>query len=129
MVVITAGIPLGVKGTTNSIRIETVGENVLKGAGIISGRVRNNLRFYSDALNDFKEGEILALTKYDNKAMSLIEKAGGVVYSEKAFTNEVVMTLRGLNIPVLTGVESFEGYEDKEKVALDATRGILYKLK
>ena len=128
MVVITAGIPLGVKGTTNSIRIETVGEHVLKGAGLIRGRVRSGLRIYNKGLSDFKEGEILALTSFDSKAMDLIEKAGGVVYSEKAFPNEVEMKLKGLDIPTLVGVESFEGYEDKEKVTLDASRGILYKI-
>ena len=38
------------------------------------------------------------------------------------------MKLKGLDIPTLVGVESFEGYEDKEKVTLDASRGILYKI-
>lgn len=129
MVVITAGIPLGVKGTTNSIRIETVGEHVLKGAGLIGGRIKNRgLRIYTKGLSDFKDGEILALTSLDSKAMDLVEKAGGVVYSEKAFPNEVEMKLKGLDIPTLVGVESFEGYEDKEKVTLDASRGILYKI-
>lgn len=129
MVVITAGIPLGVKGTTNSIRIETVGEHVLKGAGLISGRVRSNIRMYNEDLKDFKEGEILALTKCSKDAKPLLEKAGGVVYTEKALLNELTMELRTAGIPVLVGVESFEGFEDKDKVTLDATRGILYKTK
>ncbi len=129
IVVITAGIPLGVKGTTNSIRIETVGEHVLKGAGLISGRVRSNIRMYNEDLKDFKEGEILALTKCSKDAKPLLEKAGGVVYTEKALLNELTMELRTAGIPVLVGVESFEGFEDKDKVTLDATRGILYKTK
>lgn len=129
IVVITAGIPLGVKGTTNSIRIETVGEHVLKGAGLISGRVRSNIRIYNEDLKDFKEGEILALTKCSKDAKPLLEKAGGVVYTEKALLNELTMELRTAGIPVLVGVESFEGFEDKDKVTLDATRGILYKTK
>ncbi|WP_138268008.1 MULTISPECIES: pyruvate kinase [Anaerofustis] len=129
IVVITAGIPLGVKGTTNSIRIETVGEHVLKGAGLISGRVRSNIRMYNDDLKDFKEGEILALTKCSKEAKPLLEKAGGVVYTEKALLNELAMELRTAGIPVLVGVESFEGFEDNDKVTLDATRGILYKTK
>ncbi len=129
IVVITAGIPLGVKGTTNSIRIETVGEHVLKGAGLISGRVRSNIRMYNEDLKDFKEGEILALTKCSKDAKPLLEKAGGVVYTEKALLNELTMELRNAGIPVLVGVESFEGFEDKDKVTLDATRGILYKTK
>ena len=122
IVVITAGIPLGVKGTTNSIRIETVGEHVLKGAGLISGRVRSNIRMYNEDLKDFKEGEILALTKCSKDAKPLLEKAGGVVYTEKALLNELTMELRTAGIPVLVGVESFEGFEDKDKVTLDATR-------
>ena len=80
-------------------------------------------------LKDFKEGEILALTKCSKEAKPLLEKAGGVVYTEKALLNELAMELRTAGIPVLVGVESFEGFEDNDKVTLEATRGILYKTK
>lgn len=128
MVVITAGVPLGVKGTTNSIRVETVGSHVLRGAGLISGRVRNNIRLFDKGISDFKEGEILAVSKINNNTKDLFDKAGGIVCTSKKIPNEIVMDLKSYNMPVLVGVESFDGYEDKEKVTLDSKRGILYKL-
>ena len=128
--VMTAGIPLGVRGTTNTLRVETVGEFVLQGAGVIGGRVTSRLRKYKEGMDDFREGEILAVHGHITAEVTKLAKiAGGFAYTSKELSNELEMVLQERKIPVIIGIDSFCEYRDGEKVVLDASRGILYKWK
>ena len=40
LVVITAGVPLGIPGTTNLLKVQTVGDVILHGTGIGEGTLR-----------------------------------------------------------------------------------------
>lgn len=130
VVVITAGIPLGVRGTTNTLRVETVGDYVLKGAGLNSRRTSGILRKYEGSPIDFRPGEILAVKgQVDETVVRLAGIAGGFACEEKEISNELEMVLEKRQIPVITGVDSFCEYEDGEEVVIDAARGILYRKK
>ncbi len=130
LAIITAGLPLGVKGTTNSIRVETVGEYVYRGVGIGTKRVRAKFRiFKEDTEFEFHEGDILALEGYSKKAGEYIKRAGGVVTTESGLSCDVAIAAISCNVSALVGIDTFKGYENGEDVVLDPYRGLLYKRK
>ena len=130
VVVITAGIPLGVRGSTNTLRVETVGEYVLKASGVCGGRTRGVLRKYVQGMTDFREGDILAVDCHVNQEiLDLAQRAGGIVYADKGLPHELEVIVKERKIPALAGIDSFCEYADRQEVVLDAERGLLYKWK
>lgn len=80
--VITAGIPLGISGTTNMLKVHLVGDV------LVSGTVVNELstcgplcvcKTEEEALQKFRRGDILVLPKTTNATMPLIRQASGIV--------------------------------------------------
>lgn len=61
MVVLTAGVPLGVSGTTNLIKVQVAGHILVKGKGIAGKKIAANLCVChsEEDLANFKEGDII----------------------------------------------------------------------
>ena len=61
VVVLTAGVPLGVSGTTNLIKVQVAGHILVKGKGIAGKKIAANLCVChsEEDLANFKEGDII----------------------------------------------------------------------
>src|SRR5699024_6001239 len=77
LVVITAGVPVGQIGTTNIIKVETIGEILFNGAGIGKEGVTGNVRIINSVedMDSFNEGEILIDRSTDMDTMPALKKA------------------------------------------------------
>src|SRR5690625_3334012 len=88
-VIITAGVPVGVSGTTNLMKVHVIGNVIASGQGI--GRhyaygkavVTNDAE---DAINRVAEGDILVTTATDKDMIPAIEKASGIITEEDGLT-------------------------------------------
>ena len=63
--VITAGVPLGVSGTTNLLKVQLVGDILVSGQGIGKGSACGNLcvcKTEEEAIYDCKPGDCLLYT-------------------------------------------------------------------
>jgi pyruvate kinase len=129
MVVITAGIPAGVPGTTNMVKVHTVGNVVLHGTGIgqksATGRVRI-VRSAQDAAK-FIPGEILVAVSTHAGLVPLIEKASGVIAEEGGLSSHAAVVCLSLGVPVIVGAGGATGIlRTGEPVTLDPPRGLVY---
>ena len=64
LVVMTAGIPLGMSGTTNMIKVHIVGDVLVRGKGVNGLSTCGNLcvaKTENDARRNFKDGDILCI--------------------------------------------------------------------
>lgn len=80
--VITAGVPLGVPGTTNILKVQVAGHILVTGKGINEKSVSANLCVCTDeeALKkDFKEGDIIVAKDTSNGMMEQLREAGGLI--------------------------------------------------
>ena len=75
LVVITAGVPVGVSGTTNLLRVETVGEIVLKGTGIGKKAVFGKAVVIRDPaeLEAVERGQIIIARSTDSSFLPALE--------------------------------------------------------
>ncbi len=131
LVVITAGVPAGVPGTTNLLKVHTVGDVLVRGTGIggrsVSGRavVARTVR---EAEAGFEAGGILVTTATDREFVPLMEKAVAIVTEEAGLTSHAAVVGLSLGIPVVVGAEGATGkVANGSVITVDAARGLIYR--
>lgn len=130
LVIITAGVPVGVTGTTNLLKVHIVGDVLAKGTGIghkaVTGRVF--IAKTAKEANGIEEGDILVTTGTDREFIPAMERSGGIIAEEGGLTSHAAVVGLELGIPVIVGVE---GATDKLPngilITIDPVRGLIYK--
>jgi pyruvate kinase len=130
LVIITAGIPSGVAGTTNLIKVHIVGEILAKGIGIGDKSITGKITVIDDIEKDFnklKEGDILVTGSTDKDMVPLMEKASAFIVEEGGITSHAAIVGIVLGKPVIVGVEdAVRLLKDGQLVTMDTPRGIIY---
>lgn len=130
LIVITAGIPVGVKGTTNLIKVHTVGDIIGGGTGIgfgsVTGRVLKIEKI--EDLSRFEKGMIIASKYTDKDFVEKIKEAKAVLTIEGGLTSHAAIVSLNYKVPCIVGIENLlEDVVDGEIVTVDAEKGILYR--
>ena len=89
LVVITAGVPLGIPGTTNLLKVQTVGDVILHGTGIGEGNIKAGVcvaKSEREALQNFRAGDILVgkVTPKGETELTAEERLLRAIFGEKA---------------------------------------------
>lgn len=129
LVVITGGLPLGVTGTTNMIKVDVIGNILVSGAGVGNQTVCGSLCVCKDteeANQKFMEGDILVMPKTDNEILPLLRRASGIITEQDGTNSHAAVVGLALDIPVITGaVNATEILKSGAVVTLDAARGVV----
>ena len=129
LVVITAGVPLGVPGTTNLLKVQTVGDVILTAKGIGNQHVRAAVcvaKSESEARQNFRAGDILVIDQTTNAMMDLLKKASGIIVSCKDENCHAAIVGLTLDIPVLVGACNCTNVlRSGTSIILDAEKGIV----
>ena len=132
LVVITAGVPVGVAGTTNLIRVETAGEPLLKGVGVgkaaASGRA---LLLTGEAEENPKLPEepfVLVARTTGPKTLPYLQKAQALVTEKGGLTSHGATSAINLGIPAVVGAErALNIIKEGAVITVDAKRGLVYR--
>ena len=130
LVVITTGVPTGVSGTTNLIKVQVISEEICQGIGIGRTTVEGLVRFVKSGqtCENFNEGDILVTTMTDKDMNPYIEKAAAIVTQEGGMTSHAAIVGINLGKPVIVSAESIlSKVEDGELITVDTTRGAVYR--
>ncbi len=130
LVVITAGVPVGMPGTTNFLRVETVGQILVKGTGIGKLAANGNACLITNEsdLENFKEGQILVTKITNRNYVQAIEKAAALVTEEGGLTSHGAIVAINLGKPAVVGVErAVDIIKNGENITVDAIRGLIYR--
>ena len=134
MIVIVAGVPVGMAGTANTIRIGTVGNILLKGESA-AGPVRTLsgtacvVNKLSDAKENFGEGDILICRNTNNDLTPFIRKASAIIVGANEPQNyeHAKNTAEALDIPLLICQENVcEKIPKGITITIDGQKGIIY---
>lgn len=129
LVVITAGIPLGVSGTTNMLKVHVVGNILVSGSGVSQGKACGNLCVCDseeEAIATFKDGDILVIPQTTNKLLPLIRRASGIVTEVFGAQSHAAVVGLTLDIPVIVGAQNATKLlKSGRTVTIDANRGIV----
>ena len=129
LVVVTAGVPVGVSGTTNMIRVCQVGGALLNGIGVGNQKASGPLcvcRTLDDVAEKFHAGDVLVVPYTNNDLLPYIRQAAAVI-SEEASTDSHTATV-GLTLdkPVIVGAaNATRRLQDGTMVSVDCVRGVV----
>ncbi len=129
LVVITAGIPLGVPGMTNLLKVHMVGDVLVKGTGINDLCAFANLcvaQTEDEARQNFKEGDILVIPRTSNAILDLMKRSAGIITEEGGRESHAAIVGMALEKPVLVdAVSATQLLKSGTTVKLDAERGLV----
>lgn len=129
LVVITAGVPVGVSGTTNMMKAHLIGDVLVSGVGISRHNATGTVRVVSslyDIENKFKPGDVLVTTATSNEMLEAIKEAAAIITEEGGMNSHGAIVGLTLDKPVIVGVTSATTkLRDGQYVAVDSRRGVV----
>ena len=127
LVVVTAGVPVGVSGTTNMIKVHMVGDSLLAGVGIGSRNAKGEVcvcRSAAEAAKKFKPGQILVVPFTTNDELPFIREAAGVITEEAGSNSHSAIVGLTLNKAVIVGAtNATRTLKDGMVISMDCIRG------
>ncbi len=135
LVVVTAGTPFGVSGTTNMMLVESIGDVLLRGHSGAGSRVYGNvgLLLAPEARELFTlRGHILVVKGCDANYEPFIKGAAGILlanHPEDELSEQILLQLASKwQKPVLIGVSNaFAVLKEGQLVTLDPAKALVYK--
>jgi len=131
LVVITTGVPVGVPGTTNLLKVEVVGQILAQGAGIGRNGVTGTVQVAKSAqqaVTEIQPDEILVVHATDADYVPAMQKAAAVITEEGGLTSHAAIVCLSLGKPVIVGVENAtEKLPTGTLITVDVTRGVIYR--
>lgn len=130
-VVITAGFPVFVSGTTNMLLVQTVGRVLLHAHSLIKREAAGFVCKASsakEALDKMANGNVLVVPFTGPEHLPAIKKASALITEEEGMTNFTAMTALQLGIPCMTGVSDvMEKLRDGMLITVDGVHGVVYE--
>lgn len=131
LTVVTAGIPLGVSGTSNLIKVHVIGDILTSGTGIGSKSVSGKVVIGStkkELEGKFEEGDIIVAKFTDADITEYLEKASAVVTETGGLTSHTAVAAVHFGIPAVVGaVNVINLVEEGETITVDPIGGVIYK--
>ncbi len=109
LVVITAGMPLGVSGTTNMMKVHVVGHVLLTGQGITKECVSARLcvcKTKAEVEQYFRDGDILVIPETDNDLVDYLRRASGIITEAEGANTHAAIAGLAMNKPVIVGAKN-----------------------
>lgn len=131
LIIITAGVPVGEKGTTNLMKIQMIGSKLVQGQGVGEEAIIAKVVVAGtaeEAVAKATEGAILVTKTTDKEYMPAIEKASALVVEEGGLTSHAAVVAIAQNIPVIVGAaDATSLINNDEVITVDPRRGIVYR--
>lgn len=128
VVVITAGVPLGISGTTNMIKVQVAGHILVRGKGLNDKKISANLCVChsEEDLANFKVGDIIVASDTNNHMMEQMRQASGLIVEADSESCHAAIAGLSLDIPVLIGAKNaLAVLKSSAYVDLDCESGVV----
>lgn len=131
LIIITAGVPTGEKGTTNMMKIHLVGDEIAKGQGVGRGSVVGHA-IVADSASDLEgkdlSDKVIITNSVDETLIPYVEKAIGLITEENGITSPSAIIGLEKGIPTVVGVEqATKEIKNDMLVTLDASQGKVFE--
>ncbi len=127
LVVLTAGVPLGISGTTNLMKVHVVGHMLLTGTGLHGSRKTAPLCVIRDLEADarsFDDGDVIVCKQTSGAMYPLLRKASGLVLEDANPEGHGAIVGQTLDIPVIIGAKhATEILKSGAVVTIDGKKG------
>lgn len=135
LIVMTAGSPFGISGTTNMMIVESIGDVLVRGVAGYGSRIHGNVTIVLSP--EMKEpyavrNQLLVIVRCDDSYLHLIREAAGVIlqnhindFASEKYAKKIALTL---NKPVLLRADgACRILKEGQLVTLDPEKALVYK--
>ncbi len=130
LAVITAGVPLGLSGTTNMIKVHVAGNTLITGKGCNKLKKSGNIcvcTSLEQVEHNFHMGDILVVNETTNEMMSKLKDASGIITETGDRYCHAAIVGMALDIPVIVAARNATSIlKSGTFVTIDAEQGIVY---
>lgn len=130
LVVITGGMPMGVAGTTNIMKVHLVGHILVSGKGLDAIRATANVCVATsceELKKNFCDGDIVVTNNITKDMISTLKKAAGIISEETGEANNASVLAAALDIPVIVAAPgATKVLKSGTTITMDAKRGLVY---
>ena len=130
--VVTAGVPVGVSGTTNMIKIHTIGDRLVSGVGMGNQKVTGVACCCitpEEVALKFKPGMILVTPGTNNELLGYMRDAAAIVTQEAGANSHAAIVGLALGKPVIVGASGAARLiPDGAKIVVDCVHGSVQML-
>lgn len=131
LVIITAGVPVGVSGTTNLLKVHIVSELLYKKAGCGKETVTAKAVKASNCeelVGRFNNGDILVMHSTDKDVVDYMEKASAIIVEEGGLTSHAFIVSMELGKEVIVGATNcMNVINDGEILTVNGKHGVVYR--
>ena len=130
LVVITAGVPLGLSGTTNMLKVQVAGNTLLTGIGCNALKASGNIcvcNSADDLAKNFRPGDIVVVSATNNDMMPQLKDAAGIITEQGDRYSHAAIVGIALDIPVITEAKNATRIlKSGTFVTMDSEQGLVY---
>ena len=137
LAVVTAGVPVGISGTTNMIKIHMVGNCLATGVGV--GREDADVasatgkacvcRTLDEVRAKFRPGMVLVVPSTSNEMLSYVRDAAALIVEEPGLNSHAAIAGKALLKPTIVGAAGATSHiRDGLVIAVDCAHGSVQRL-
>ena len=130
LVVIAAGVPVGLSGTTNMLKVQLAGNALVTGKGANKLKASGNVCVCSndeDLEKKFRAGDIVVVEQTTNEMVHKLKDAAGIITETGDRYSHAAVVGMTLEIPVITSARNATRIlKSGTFVTMDAEQGIVY---
>lgn len=131
LIVITAGVPVGITGSTNLLKVHIVSELLYKTVGAGKETVIGRARIAKNAteLRDkFEDGDIIVMAATDKDVIDYMSRSSAIIVEEGGLTSHAFIAALNLGKEVVVGAEKcMKEIKDGEILTVNGKQGVVYR--
>lgn len=135
LVVVTAGTPFGISGTTNMMMVESIGDVIVRGLPGSGRKIHGKIAVVlspEHCKQDNLKDKILVISRCDESYLPLLKQAQGIVMQNLTEDHDseiyALNIAKTFDIPLLTHAEGALSFlTEGQLVTLDPKKGIVYR--
>lgn len=135
VVIVTAGVPFGKKGTTNLMTVESIGEVLIRGHKGFGPKVTGRVSIVLSAEKcdpEALEGRLVVIPHCDGGFLPLLKHAAGLILQnhigDTASEKYAALVAKTFEISVMSRADgAMRVLQEDEEITLDPQRGLVYR--
>lgn len=131
LTIITAGVPVGVSGSTNLLKVHIVSELLYKKVGVGKETVFGKAviaKNENDLRDKFNDGDIIIMPSTYKEVVEYMERATAIIVEEGGLTSHAIIAGLNLGKEVVVGAEDCTKIiRDGELLTVNGKLGVVYR--
>jgi pyruvate kinase len=131
LTIITAGVPVGVSGSTNLLKVHIVSELLYKKVGVGKSTIFGKAviaKNENDLRDKFDDGDIIVMASTYKEIVEYMERATAIIVEEGGLTSHAIIAGLNLGKEVVVGAEDCTKIiKDGEFLTVNGKLGVVYR--